>query len=189
MADTGNVHGRIELHGWDSRSRAWHGPDELSFKLRNRHILARLRELHGCWHGRIRESEPGAPPLTFCAAVYDLGDASLAAIDLEGSPGGPLEVIMVLPAHRRKLARTELAFEFASYLRFMEGRVSSGSELPIYEYVEQALRESDPGSTLVISVETRYVAPEVHALIAGAAERLTMSMIAWMAEKDAMVPA
>jgi hypothetical protein len=177
--------GRIELHGWDSRSQEWHGPDEITFKLvGSRRLLDRLRELHGCWHGKLSAQAPGSPSLTFCAQTYDLGDSGLATIDMEGSPGGPLEVLLVVPPSRRSEARPELAFEFTSYLRFLEGRVSHGSELAMHDYVERILRDTAPETTIVISVETRFVAPEVHELIASAAEKLAMSLIAWMAEKD-----
>jgi hypothetical protein len=40
---------------------------------------------------------PGQLSLNLCASIHDLGDAGLAIIDLEGSPGGPLEVTLVVP--------------------------------------------------------------------------------------------
>jgi hypothetical protein len=64
-----------------------------------------------------------------------VGDAGLAVIDLEGSPGGPLEVTLVVPAHRRTRVRRDFAFEFAAFLRFLEGPESSGSELAIHDYI------------------------------------------------------
>ena len=177
--------GRIELHGWDSRARAWHGPDEISFTLAgSRRLLNRFRELQGCWHGKLRAHGPGAPPLTFCTQVYDLGDAGLATIDMEGSPGGPLEFMLVIPASRRSRIRPDMPFEFASYTRFLEGPESQGSEIAIHDHLERALHETDPATTLVISVETRFVPSEVRVLIADAAERLTMALIAWLEEKD-----
>ncbi len=178
-------YGRIELHGWDSRSQSWHGPDEISFSAAGTaRILNQLRELHGSWHGKLRTQGPDVPALTLCAQIYDLGDVGLATVDMEGSPGGPIEIALVVPSARRGRLRPELAFEFASFLRFLEGPQSQGAEMAIHDHIERAIKESDPASTLVISVDTRSVAPEAHILIAATAEKLTMTLIAWMAEKD-----
>ncbi len=92
--------------------------------------------------------------------------------------------MLVIPPQRREQLRPELAFEFASYLRFLEGPESQGVEMAIHDHVESAIRESDPETTLVISVETRFLTSEVHILIADAAEKLAMSLIAWLREKD-----
>ncbi len=176
--------GRIELHGWDSEEQAWHGPDEISFQLAgSRRLLSRLRELHGCWHGKIRAQGPGVPPLTFCAQIYDLGDAGLATLDMEGSPGGPLEIVLVVPAGRRHKLRQELPFEFASFVRFLGGPSPEGWELAVHDHVERALAETDPATTIVFAFETRMVPPEVHILVAGETEKLIMALIAWMAEE------
>ena len=176
----------IEWHGWDSTSSAWYGPDELSHSLAGcRSILARLRRFSGSWYGRLGAQAPDGLPLSLFASVHDLGDTGLAALDLEGVAGGPLEVVLVAPPVRRPKLRAELAFEFASYLRFLEGAQSSGRELALYEYIERVLTEPAGPNTLVFSIETRPMDPDVQFLISEQAERLVMSMVAWMAEKDA----
>ena len=176
---------RIELHGWDSQGQAWHGPDELAYSLTGcRTIVRKLRELRGSWHGRLRSQVPGEPTLSFCGAIHDLGDAGLAMVDMEGTAAGPLELILVIPAHRRQLVRTEFAFEFTAFVRFLEGRASAGSEMAIHDYVHRVLQEAGAEKTLVFSIETRFVVPEVRILISQQAERLAMSMIAWLSERD-----
>ena len=175
----------IQLHGWDARLHAWHGPDELTFKLTGcRRILGKLRQLPGSWYGRLRAEIPGGVPLSFCASIHDLGDAGLASLDLDGSPYGPMEVLLVVPAQRRSKIRPELAFEFVAFLRFLEGPESVGAEMAIHDYIERVLREAGERESLIFSIETRSVEPEVRILISQQAERLAMSMIAWMAEKD-----
>jgi hypothetical protein len=131
----------------------------------------------------------GQLALDFCASIYDLGDAGVAIIDLESAPGGPLEVTLVVPAHRRARVRNDFAFEFAAFLRFLEGPESSGSELAIHDHIHRVLRETGAATTLVFSIETRFLESEVQILIAEQVERLAISMIAWMTEKDAMHPA
>ena len=186
MPDTVQHQPYVALHGWDSRGQEWHGPDELAYTLSgSRQILRKLRPLASSWHGRLHAQMPGHLSLNLCASIHDLGDAGLAVIDLEGSPGGPLEVTLVVPAHRRTRVRKEFAFEFAAFLRFLEGPESSGSELAIHDYIQRVLRETDAATTLVFSIETRYLEREVQILIAQQVERLAISMIAWMTEKDA----
>jgi hypothetical protein len=73
-------------------------------------ILRKLRPLATSWHGRLHAQMPGRLSLNFCASIHDLGDAGLAIIDLEGSPGGPLEVTLVVPTHRRARIRKDFAF-------------------------------------------------------------------------------
>jgi hypothetical protein len=190
MPETAQREPSIALHGWDSRGQAWHGPDELAYALRgSRAILRKLRPLASSWHGRLHAQMPGQLSLNFCASIHDLGDAGLAIIDLEGSPGGPLEVTLVVPAHRRARVRKDFAFEFAAFLRFLEGPESSGSELAIHDYIHRVLSETGAATTLVFSIETRFVEREVQILIAGQVERLAVSMIAWMRGKDASRPA
>jgi len=164
----------------------WHGPDELAYDLSgSREMLRKLRPLASSWHGRLRAQMAGQLSLNFCASIHDLGDAGLAIIDLEGSPGGPLEVTLVVPAHRRARVRKDFAFEFAAFLRFLEGPESSGSELAIHDYIHRVLSETAAATTLVFSIEARFVESDVQILIAEQVERLAISMIAWMTEKDA----
>jgi len=180
----------VALHGWDSLSQVWHGPDELAYTLSgSREILRKLRPLASSWHGRLHAQMAGRLSLNLCASIHDLGDAGLAIIDVEGSPGGPLEVTLVVPAHRRARVRKDFAFEFAAFLRFLEGPESSGSELAIHDYIHRVLSETGSATTLVFSIETRFLDSELQILIAEQVERLAISMIAWMTEKDAADPA
>ncbi len=176
---------RIELHGWDAEAQAWHGPDELALTLRGcRALLHKLREAPGSWYGRLRAQAPGEMPLNLCAAVHDLGDAGLAILDIEGSPGGPLEIILVVPAQRRAKIRQDLAFEFVSFLRFLEGAESVGAEIALHDYVERVLRQDGEPATLIFTIESPSTPADAHLPLSQQAERLAASMIAWMAAKD-----
>ncbi len=186
MSEIMRREGLVELHGWDSLARAWHGPTELTFTLRGcGRILSQLREMPGSWYGKLRTEAPGELPLDFHVSIHDLCDAGLALLDIEGSSGGPLEVILAIPAQRRARIRPEMAFEFVAFLGFLRGLENPGSEMAMHDYIQRVLGEADELSTLVFSIETRFVVPESRLLISEQAERLAMSMIAWMAEKDA----
>jgi len=186
MSEIARCEGSVELHGWDSLSGAWYGPTELTFTLRGcGRILSQLRDLPGSWYARLHTEAPEEPPLGFRASIHDLWDAGLALLDIEGSPGGPLEVVLAIPAHRRARIRPDMAFEFVAFLSFLRGLDRPGSEMAIHEYIQHALEEADRLSTLVFSIETRFALPESRMSISQQAERLAMSMIAWMEEKDA----
>jgi hypothetical protein len=179
---------RIELHGWDAGARAWHGPDELKFSLAGcRHIVQKLQELPGSWYGKLQAKCPGEPSIRFSVSIHDLGDAGLGVVDLDGSPGGPSELILVAPFQRRARLRPELAFEFISYVRFLGGPETSGAELAMYEHVQKVLESATESITIVFSVETPHAVPELKLHRAEPAGKLVMSMIASMAEKDGLV--
>jgi hypothetical protein len=176
---------KVELHGWDAAEAAWHGPHEFDCRPEGcRGILSKLRELPGSWYGRMRTRVAGGPELSFRACMYDLGDAGLAVLDLEGSAGGPLLNSLVVPEQRRERVRPELAFEYVSYLRFLEGPSGAGSELAMHDYIERALRESDRQKSLVFAVESRFIEPETHIAICEQSARLSTCLLAWLSEKD-----
>ena len=185
MSEIAQPEGRVELHGWDSLAGAWYGPAELTFTLRGcEPVQSQLRETPGSWYGKLRTKAPGEPPLGFRISIHDLWDAGLALLDTEGSPGGPLEVVLAIPARRRARMRPDMAFELVAFLSFLRGLEKPGSEMAIHDYIQRVLEEADRLSTLVFSIETRFVVPESRMLISQQAERLAMTMIAWMAEKD-----
>ena len=176
---------KVELHGWDAREAAWHGPHELDCRLEGcRGILSKMRELPGSWHGTMRTRVAAGPELAFRASMFDLGDAGLAVLDLEGSAGGPLLSSLVVPEQRRARVRPELAFEYVSYLRFLEGQEGAGSEVAMHDYIERALQETDFRKSLVFTVESRFIEPETHIAICEQSARLSGCLLAWMSEKD-----
>jgi hypothetical protein len=183
----GNIpkHPHIELHGWDARTQCWTEPHELAYRLReSRHILDHLRQLPGSWYGHLKAELPGQLSLSFCASVYDLGDAALGVLDLAGTEGGPLEFVLVVPPQRRARLRPEFAFEFVSFLRFLQGPHAAHCELALHDHIEHTCAQAAPETTLVFSVETGQSDRELHALVGQQAERLAMAMVAWMYEKD-----
>jgi len=180
-----NVRCPIEMYGWDPDAFAWYGPHELAFRPADcRHTIRKLLEAPGSWHGLLRSSVPGEPSFTFRASFHDLADAGLGTIDLDGSPGGPLQIILVIPAARRTRVRPELAFEFTSFLRFLDGPEAAGAELPIHDHIQRVMELPPDPATLVFSIETRSVVPEVRLPLSQQAEKLITAMIACMAPGD-----
>ncbi len=186
MSEISRSDARIDLHGWDPDEGAWHGPDELTFTLEGcKRLLQGMRDAPGSWYGMARFQEPGEVPVSFCLSAHDLHDSGLAVIDIEGSPGGPLHFVLVVPAQRRSRLRPDFAFEFVSFLRFLEGQPGAGSELALHDYIQSLLDWPGDTGTLIFSIGSHAAPAEAHRLILEQAQRLAMSMIAWMAEKDA----
>lgn len=176
---------RIELHGWDADTSAWFGPDDIEFRPSTcRRLCRKLQETPGSWHGVLRSRVPGESPWAFRASFHDLTDAGLGTLDLDGSPGGPQQIVLVVPACCRARVRPELAFEFASYLRFLEGPESKGTELAIHDRIQSALDRSDARATLVFSIETRPIEPEVRVHLAQQAEKLITAMAAALSRNE-----
>jgi hypothetical protein len=177
----------VELHGWNPVTSSWHGPDELDAGLVGRQALVpMLRDFAGAWFGRLRAQTPGGLEVVFWATARDLEDCGVATLDLEGLRGGPLQSMLIAPPQRRRRARADLAFEFVAFLRFLQGPESAGTELAIHEYLEQALATADASRTLVFSVESRPVEEETRIALCEQADRLALSMIASMAERDSV---
>lgn len=176
----------VHLYGWDCESQAWHGPNELKYTLQgSRRILQKLRNTPGSWYGKLSCSVPDEPPLNFHTIIHDLGDAGLAVIDMEDSPSGPLEVLAVIPKQRLARVRPDFAFEFLAYLRFLGGHSSFGSELTIHDCIQNTL-ETDKESSLIFSINIGVIVPEVDIVLSKHIERLSMSMLQWLSEKDAV---
>jgi len=175
----------VHLYGWDCETQAWHGPNELEYTLQgSRRILQKLRNTPGSWYGKLSCSVPDEPPLSFHTIIHDLGDAGLAVIDLEDSPSGPLEVLAVIPHQRLSKVRPDFAFEFLAYLRFLGGHASLGAELTIHDHIQSTL-ESDRDSSLIFSINIGLIVPEIGIVLSKHIERLSMSMLQWLTEKDA----
>lgn len=175
----------MEHHGWDPSLSAWYGPDEFEYSLSGcQTILSKLRALPGSWYGRLRSPLPGGLPVSFWVTARDLEDAGLVTLDMEGLHGGPLQSMLIVPAQRRCRVRSELAFEFVSFLRFLEGPASAGDELAIQDYMERVITGGDKSKTLVFSVESRFVPDDARLALLEQSDRLASSMIAWLAERD-----
>jgi len=92
----------------------------------------------------------GLPGVDFHTTVYDLTDAGLAMVHLDGDLHAPIGVVAVIPAQRRRRLRPEFAFGFVSFLSFLGAAASPDSELAIHDYLESVLR-TDTASALVFT--------------------------------------
>ena len=175
----------VHLYGWDCETQSWNGPNELEYTLQGaRRILQKLRNAPGAWYGKLSCSVPDEPPLSFHTIIHDLGDAGLALIDMEDSTSGPMEVLAVIPNQRLARIRPDFAFEFLAFLRFLGGHASIGSELTIHDYIQNTL-DTDRESSLIFSINIGSIVPEVDIVLSRHIERLSMSMLQWLSEKDA----
>lgn len=172
----------VEFHGWDASVRQWHSLTLPSPRISAITVPRRLLTLSGSWYGRLRASISGEPELSFCACAHDLGDAGLGVLDLDGTEGGPLQFVLVVPGSRRQNVRAELAFEFVSFVRFLEGSKDLGAGMALYDYIDEALKAGS--GSIVFSVESRPLLPELQLLLAQQAERLAFGILLAL-ERDA----
>src|SRR5690349_6412994 len=105
--------GPAYLHGWAFQHGFWHGPIALAGTgPAVRTTLQKLKNSPGAFHGKLSCCVPGLPWIEFHTAVYDLLDIGVAIMHMDGSSGGPVGVMAVVPASRRKCLRAEFPFEF-----------------------------------------------------------------------------
>jgi hypothetical protein len=108
----------------------------------------------------------------------------LAIVHLDGSSGGPIGALTVLPAHRRPRLRDEFALACVAYLSFLDGLIRQDSEPAIHEYVDSLLR-TEQSSTLVITVETARDSSDIGIALSMYLEKLSIAMLQWLCAKDA----
>lgn len=173
----------IHIHGWDSIGWFSHEVDGVAHgDHETGPVLRKLRKAPAAFQGSC--SAPGSPVCEFQTSAYDLTDAGLAIVHLDGSSGGPIGALTVLPAHRRPRLRDEFAFGFVAHLSFLDGLISQDSEPAIHEYVDNLLR-TDQSSTLVITVKTARDSSDIGIVLSTYLEKLSIAMLQWLCAKDA----
>ncbi|MGB7763039.1 MAG: hypothetical protein WBL61_24610 [Bryobacteraceae bacterium] len=126
---------------------------------------------------------PGLPCLEFYTSVYDLRDAGLAIVHLEGPHGGPVGILAVVPRDRRRLLRDDFAFELMTLVSFLGSPIISGCELQINDYIEEALR-TEPSATQAFAVETAELNSDIAIVLSAHFEHVAAAILDWMAERD-----
>jgi len=173
----------VHLHGWDAQAESWNGPIPLAPCKRGDRLTAKVRAAQGSFQGKLQCSVPGLPCLEFYTSVYDLRDAGLAIVHLDGSHGGPVGIMAVIPRDRRRLLRNDFAFELMTLVSFLGAPIITGCELPINDYIEEALR-TEPSATQVFAVETAELESDTGIVLSAHFEHLAAAMLDWMANRE-----
>lgn len=174
----------VQLHGWDARTESWHGPIPLAAGRRGAHLIqARMRTAHGAFQGKLRCSVTGLPCIEFDTAIYDLRDAGLAIVHLDGAHGGPVGIVAVIPRSRRRLLRNDFAFELMTLISFLGSPVIGGCELAIHDYIEEILR-TERSATQVFAVETAELSSDTGIVLSAHFEQLAAAILDWMAVRE-----
>ncbi len=183
MKHTPNERSGVHLHGWDAQAESWNGPIPLAACRRGDRLTAKVRAARGTFQGKLRCSVPGLPCIEFFTSIYDLGDAGLAIVHLEGSHSGPAGIMAVVPRDRRRLLRNDFAFELMTIISFLGAPVVTGCELQINDYIEEAL-SSEPSATQVFAVETAELDADIGIVLSAHFEHLAAAMLDWMADRQ-----
>jgi hypothetical protein len=173
----------VQLHGWDAQAESWHGPIPLDPGKRGSSVTSKLRAARGAFQGKLRCSVPGLPCIEFPTAIYDLRDAGLAIVHLDGSHGGPVGIVAVIPRDRRPLLRQDFAFELMTVISFLGAPVNTGCELQINDHIEETLR-AEPSATQVFAVETAELSSDTSIVLSAHFEHLAAAILDWMANRD-----
>jgi hypothetical protein len=172
--------GDVHLHGWDSGAGSWHGPISLALGRRAIHpTLTKMKTARGTFHGNLRCSVSGLPCIDFHTSVYDLKDTGLAIVHSEGSHGGPVGIVAVVPTSRRRLLRNDFAFELMTLISFLGAPINSGSELAIHDYIQEVMR-TDSSATQIFAVETAELISDTSIVLSAHFEQLALTMLDWL---------
>ena len=175
----------IHVYEWNDQGGFWHGPTEIAPAVNGTgSILRKLRNALGIFHGKLHCSVRGLPGVDFQTTVYDLTDAGLAMVHLDGDLHAPIGVVAVIPAERRRRLRPEFAFGFVSFLSFLGAAASPDSELAIHDYLESVLR-TDTASALVFTVEGSQLDSDTSIVTSVYFENLAIAMLQWLCTKHA----
>jgi len=179
-ADVDTAPRKVQLYGWDSPTRSWHGPDELPFVPGGtRRILGALKRAPGrSWYGAIRFLGHGEPDGRFFAVVHDLDDCAVAMIYCDDSKAGPAAVIAVVPSARRSRLRPEFPFEFLAFTSFLRSTSEEAAQ-ELHERMTAALAESAHGDSLVFSITTGLWVSDQDYILSRCAEMVAMALLEW----------
>jgi len=157
----------------------------LTRSVRGGHSTApKIKNARGAFNGVLRCSVPGLPSIDFHTTVYDLMDAGVAIVHLDGAKGGPAGIMAVVPAARRNRLRPEFAFEFVTLLSFLGAPTRGGAELAVCDYIENVLRTQN-SATQVFTVEAAHLGEDDGIVLSAHFEHLAAAMVDWLARKDA----
>ncbi|HEY1221217.1 MAG TPA: hypothetical protein VGF03_19905, partial [Bryobacteraceae bacterium] len=105
----------------------------------------------------------------------------MAIVHLDGSHGGPVGIVAVVPRDRRRHLRNDFAFELMTLVSFLGSPIISGCELQINDYIEGALR-TEPSATQVFAVETAELNSDISIVLSAHFEHMAAAMLDWMAK-------
>ncbi|HXK07917.1 MAG TPA: hypothetical protein VMS37_36325 [Verrucomicrobiae bacterium] len=171
----------ICLYGWDSRSRTWHGPNELGPGAgRDRRLLQSLRAAPGkSWYGAVSCGTAGERATRFFALVHDLADCAVASIYCDESKAGPAEIVAVVPASRRAGLREEFAFEFLAFARFL-GALGAGDEVQVHDAIAAACAEQRDARAVVFSMSSGTWPSDLDPVLSCCVEKVAVTLCEWM---------
>jgi len=177
-------HGCIQLYGWDSRTETWNGPTGLTFALgASRRLLQALHATPGrSWYGPVNCGDPGEAPTRFFCLIHALGDCAVAMIYCNDSRTGPVEIVAVIPPELRERLRSDFAFEFVAFARFL-GALSEGGALTVHDLMADAIRETPLSEALVFSISTGLWTSDQDYVLSSCVEKIVASMLDWVAER------
>jgi hypothetical protein len=124
----------------------------------------------------------GEIPTRFFSLIHALGDCAVALIYCHDSRTGPLEIVAVIPPKLRARLRSDFAFEFVAFARFL-GALSEGGALTVHDLMAAAMQAAPFSEALVFSISTGLWTSDLDYVLSDCVERIALSMLEWVAER------
>lgn len=167
----------IRLYVWDAAA-GWYGYEAPHASGKDA-CLARRAARRPVFHVELECQVEGYPRLKLRTSAYDVRDGGAGLIDSGDSISAPLAAVFAIPASRRPHARPDLAFEFASFLKFLR-ILDAGSELSLHDSVAEALASAPAGEALAFCVIAPDVDYETSIVLSPHVERVCALLVEWM---------
>jgi len=173
----------VQLHGWDSLSQSWNGPNELCLShTGTQRLVEALRSAPGkSWYGPVQCAASGHGQARFFALIHALQDCAVAMLYCDESKTGPAEIVIVIPAERRGRIREEFAFEFVAFASFL-GCLNASAGLAVHDRITAALGEPSESDSLVFSINSGLWESELDHVLSRCVEKVAVAMLNWLAE-------
>ena len=168
------------LYGWEADGEYWHGPTELTG---NRKRAVEALDASRALCILKTKCRPYGVPMVLTTTVRDVGDCALATIDTDTDEAGLLAVLTVVPANRRSTIRTDFAFEWTAFIRFLEHLCSAGSELALHDHVQQVL-DTEKHESIVFALCSPACDGDLSIAVSEYIERVSVAILQWKLTRD-----
>lgn len=171
----------LHWYAWDAHMACWSGPNVIqAARTGDKYLANELRTSPGpSWYGPLICTAPGEPTHRMFTLIHDVGDCAIAMLYCDESKTGPLEIVIVVPVHRRPLLRADFGFEVLAFAAFLRA-IPPGAELAIHEGITAAINDADAAASVVFSISTGLWPSDCDLVLSRCTENVAMATMDWL---------
>ena len=171
----------VHWYAWDAYTASWSGPNVAHLTRTDaRHLARELRSSPGSsWYGPLICMAPGEPEHRMFTLIHDVGDCAVALLYCDESKTGPIEIVIVVPAHRRTLLRPDFGFEVLAFAAFLRA-IPQDAELAIHDGMSAAINDADGTESLVFSISTGLWPSDCDLALSRCTENIAIATMDWL---------